>query len=321
MKEINVKMVTGDNRAISKRIAEEVGLKGECFVKTERTSIAEYNREDFDRIAAFSEVLPRDKLDITMLGKRYYKVAVTGDGINDLPSLKSADVSIGVSNAVDSVKSMADIILLTPGITAIKDAILESRKIFWKVYSYSVYRISESFRVILAILVLGLIFGYFPLTPVQLILLALLNDIPIISLAFNRVKNSMSPSKLKIKNRIIKSIFFGLVGLTNSLFMFLFLNNIMHFSIETIQTFFFLKLVVSGHMLVFVSHTKEVWYNYLPSKEVILATISTQVIATIIAVAGFFMPPISIGWALFVWLWAFVWMQVGEVTKGLSQKD
>ena len=139
------------------------------------------NRASFDALAGFAEVFPEDKLNIVKSAKNWYKVAVTGDGANDIPAVSSANVGIAVKNAVDALHSAADIVLLTDGIAVIKDAIIEARKIFTRVFFYSVYRISESFRVILSITILGLIYHAYPLSSIHLLLLALLNDIPIIS--------------------------------------------------------------------------------------------------------------------------------------------
>jgi H+-transporting ATPase len=225
-----------------------------------------------------------------------------------------------VKNAVDALKSSVDLVLIGDGISVIKDAIIESRKIFSRLYTYSVYRISESFRVIITIAILGIAYGEYPLLPIQLILLALLNDIPIISLAFNKVKIVDKPSKINAKARLILSTLFGSIGFINSIIFVFITRNMLHFDWEYIQTLFFLKLTVSGHMLIYVAHTKERWYKYLPSKQVIWATSLTQVLATVFAALGFFMHKVSWQWIVFVWLWAFFWMQISEIMKDVKNK-
>ena len=273
-----------------------------------------------EKIAVFAEILPRDKFDLVKEFQKEHVVAVTGDGINDLPALEAANVSIAVHNAADALKSSADIVLLTNGIEVIKDAIIESRKIFSRLYTYSIYRLSESFRLILTILILGLIIGDFPLTPLQLILLAFMNDLPILSLAFNRVKLEAKVKKIDTKGRFILSSLFGIVGVINSLLMYYIAANFLHLPIAIIQTMFFLKLTVGGHMLVFVAHTKEKWYKFFPSKQVIIATIATQLIATALAFTGLFMSAkLPLGLILLVWAWCFAWMQVSEAMKKMQK--
>ncbi len=318
---IKVKMLSGDNIAIAERISGKLNLIGSAINKKMLgKEFNELTEAEFEKIGTFAEILPDDKYELVRFARERYSVAVTGDGVNDLPALKMADVGIAVKNAVDALKSTADLVLMSDGISVICDAIIESRKIFSRLYVYSVYRISESFRIIVTIAVLGIIYGTYPLQPIQLIILALLNDIPIISLAFNRVKITTTPSEIKAKSRLILSTLFGFVGVVNSLLFVAIARNFFHLGWDAIQTMFFLKLTVSGHMLIYVAHTKERWYRYLPSKEVIFATLATQIIGTIFSGCGFFMTRISISLIVFSWIWSAIWMQVSEFTKDLSRK-
>jgi H+-transporting ATPase len=321
---VGVKMLTGDNRIITERISKELELQGKVISAVETRKLYKddsHFQNELENVAAFSEVLPKDKYEIVKLFKNHYVVAATGDGINDFPALKIANVNIAVSRAVSALKSMADIVLLGPGLSVIKDAILESRKIFVRLYNYSVYRISESFRLIITIFILGLWYGFYPLQPLQILLLAFLNDIPIISLAFDRVKISARPAEIKTKERLSLSLLFGSVGILNSILLFFLMTKFLHFSLPVIQTMFFLKLTVSGHALIFVAHTKERWFRFLPSKEVIMATLGTQIVATTLAITGFLMPKgISLPAAIFVWIWALFWMQITELMKDLQMK-
>jgi H+-transporting ATPase len=316
---IGVSMVTGDNRAIASQIAKELHLhNGKVITKEELDQLKwdAVTGQIYMSTGAFAEILPQDKLKLVQKAKEYFIVASNGDGVNDLPAIKAAQVGIAVKSAVDALKQTADIVLMSEGISVIRDAIIESRKIFERVYIYSLYRISESLRLIITIAILGIFYGVYPLTALQLILIALLNDIPIISLAFDKVKVNKSPSKIEVKKRFILSSLYGLVGVCNSILLFILMKSIWHLNWETIQTMYFLKLTVSGHLLIFVAHTKERWWKFLPSKEVLSATITTQLVATLLAITGFLMPTsISIEQAFFVWIWAFFWMQASELMK------
>lgn len=315
---IGVKMVTGDNYEISKRVAGDLGLKGQIYERYYLDTKKDFIQDHFEEIAGFAEVLPKDKYELVQMARKNHMVAVTGDGINDLPAVKTADVGFAVSSAVDALKSTADIVLLSNGISVIKDAIIEARKIFTRLYNYSLYRISESFRLIVTIAVIGLIFKTYPLTPVQIIILAFLNDIPIISLAFDRVKNSIKPAHVDAKKRFVLSSLFGLAGVANSLLLLYIMIAFLHLSWPVVQTMFFLKLTVSGHMLVYVAHTTEKWFKFLPSKQVIWSTTITQLIATLFSFFGLFTAPISVGLIVLVWVWSFVWMQISDSMKFLT---
>ncbi len=317
---ISVKMLTGDNTAISKRTASELSLDGKVLSRDE-VDWQSTGRSYFDSIGAFSQILPEDKFNLAKLAQADgYIVAMTGDGVNDLPAIKEANVGIAVKNAVDALKSAADIVLLSPGISVIKDALIEARKIFSRLYSYSIYRISESFRLIITIVILGIIYKTYPLTPIQLILIAIMNDIPIISLAFNRVKNFSRPAKIRVIERFTLGALYGITGILNSLILFLLMVYVFHFSWDVIQTVFFLKLMISGHMLIYVAHTKERWYKFLPSTQVVFATSITQIAASLMAWIGIFMTGIPLLYILGVWIWSFAWMQMTELTKIVDQR-
>lgn len=321
---INVTMVTGDNRSIASQIADKLRLDDGKVVTKEQLDKTNWDNIDqnfYIKTGAFAEILPEDKLKLVQKAKKFFTVAANGDGINDLPAIKTANVGIAVKNAVSALKATADIVLLSEGISVIRDAIIESRKIFERIYTYSLYRISESYRLIVTIAILGIIYRVYPLTALQIIIIALLNDIPIISLAFDRVKTANHPAKINVKQRFILSSLYGLVGIINSLLLFFIMRNVLHFNWGLIQTIYFLKLTVSGHMLIYVAHTKERWFKFLPGKEIIWATSLTQLIATGFALTGFLMPArVPLVWIILIWAWAFFWMQISEIMKDIQKR-
>ena len=316
---VAVKMLTGDNVVIAKEVAAHLALTGDVL-HDGRGEFAALSADAFEAAGVFAEILPEDKEALVKIAQRRHIVAVTGDGINDLPAVRIANVGIAVKNAVDALKQVADIVLIQNGIAVIKDAIVESRKIFTRIYSYSIYRISESFRVIITVAFFGTLFLAPILTPLQLLILALLNDLPIISLAFNRVYTSHKPAVIDVKRRFMLSLLYGTTGVINSIIFFFIARDLWHLPWTVIQTLFFLKLTVSGHMLVFVAHTKERWYRFLPSRTVVFATTATQALATGLALFGVFMTAAPL-WAVgFVWVWAFLWMQVADLMKIVRQR-
>lgn len=320
---IAVKMVTGDGRDVAAHVAGELGLRGRIVNRDELISRPDEVERGFAAAAGFAEVMPKDKYDLVMMAKGMrspstgvpYTVAVTGDGVNDVPPVKAADVGFAVSNAVDALKGSADIVLASPGIAVIKDAIVEARKIFMRLSGYSLYRTAESFRLIMTIGMIGIILRQYPLTPVLIIFLALLNDIPIISLAFDRVTVSKSVPKVDQKSQLILSSVLGLTGLANSLLLLWLSLNVFHVPWPVIQTGIFLNLTVSGHALVYVTHTEKPWFRFLPSAPVIWATILTQVAASVMAYMGLFTASMPLASIAFIWLWCLAWMQATELAK------
>jgi len=314
---IEVKIVTGDNEIASNRIARDLGFKGEMITrKALEKRNWNFSPGEFRSIAVFSEILPADKYKLVEFAhNNKYHVAVTGDGINDLAALKISSVGIAVKNAADALKSAADIVLTNEGVSPVINSVIEAKKILARIYFYSVYRISESLRIVIAVTVLGLFYETYPLAPIQLLLLAALNSIPIVSMAFDRVKISPRPERINFRKCFLVSSIFGLMGMVNSLVLFFIAQKWGHLGWPAIQTVFFLNLVVSGYMMIYVVHTEKNWFAFLPGKEVVAATFAAGFLATFFAVRGIFINPISWKLAAMIWAWSFLWMQAADVSK------
>ncbi|CVK34090.1 putative enzyme [Methanoculleus bourgensis] len=194
---LDVKMVTGDHVAIAREVAREVNLRtdiatADAFVDEPDPEAAEI----VEKAAGFAEVFPEHKYRIvSLLQSRGHIVGMTGDGVNDAPALKKADVGIAVAGATDAAKSAAAIVLTKPGLSVIIDAIKESRMIFERMSHYVTYRIAETIRVLFFITLSILLFGFFPITALMIVLLALLNDIPIMTIAWDNVLYSRAPER------------------------------------------------------------------------------------------------------------------------------
>ena len=313
---IAVKMLTGDSIAIAQEVAHELNLKGEIVPRAVFDSPDELKKE-LETAGGFAEVLPKDKYAAVEAAKKTHIVAVTGDGVNDVPPIEAADVGIAVKNAVDALRSTADIVLLTNGISVVRDAIIEARRVFMRVYHYSVYRISESGRLIITIVLTGIIIGNYPLTPVQIILLAVLNDFPIVSLAFDHVHTAHVPAKIDVWRRFFLGTTYGITGVINSMTMLYVVIAFFHIPWGQVQTLFFLQLVVSGNLLIYIAHTEARWFRYLPSWQVVASISSTQVLATLWAFFGIFTTATPLWLIAFVWVWSLFWMQSSELGKML----
>jgi H+-transporting ATPase len=293
----------------------------------------------------FAEVYPEDKYFIVdELQKANHIVGMTGDGVNDAPALKKADIGIAVSKASDAAQAAADIVLLSSGLKVIVDAIKESRITFERMKSYTIFRISETIRVILFMTLSIVVFNFYPLTALMIILLALLNDIPILAIAYDNTKIEKKPVRWDMKEILVLSNWLGLAGVLSSFAIFYitmvylkahpntsFLlpdipqwidisNNEQWLSF--VQSLLFAKLVVAGHGTIYNTRTSD-WFFKKPYPSLILfiATFSTRVLGTIIAVYGFnLIVPIGWSWAIFIWIYALIWFLFNDFVKKIVVK-
>jgi H+-transporting ATPase len=317
---IAVKMVTGDQIAIAKEIAGQLGLGSNIVEADVLDSIRPTQKgrmeEQIERADGFAQVFPEHKFHIVeVLQQRAHIVGMTGDGVNDAPALKKADAGIAVSGATDAARAAADLVLLSPGLSVIIDAIKESRKIFQRMNSYAVYRIAETIRVLLFMTLSILIFNFYPVTAAMIVLLALLNDGPILAIAYDRVHYSDEPEAWNMRLVLGISSVLGVMGVIASFGIFYLAEHVFHFSRDVVQTFIFLKLAVAGHLTIFLTRTRGPFWSSRPAPILLWAAISTKVLATLAAVYGLFMSPIAWRWALLVWGYALVWFVVNDGAK------
>jgi H+-transporting ATPase len=303
---VRIKMVTGDHVAIAKEIARMVGLGTNIGPASDFIDKPDEEATDvIEKADGFAQVFPEHKFKIVeLLQARGHIVGMTGDGVNDAPALKKADAGIAVSGATDAAKSAAAIVLTRPGLSVIIDAIKESRRIFRRMNSYAIYRIAETIRVLLFITLSIIVFNFYPVTPIMIVLLALLNDFAIMSIAYDRAEYSLKPDSWRMSSVMGMALFLGLIGTVESFGLLFFGLNYLHLSKEVLQSFMYLKLSVAGHLIIFIARTKGHFWSYRPSNLLIGAVLGTQIIATLIAVYGFLIPPI--GWNLAALVWIYV---------------
>ena len=315
--DVKVKMVTGDHAAIAKEIAGQVHMgttmmPASSFLdKSDRE--AQHIVEEAD---GFAQVFPEHKYHIVeLLQDKGHIVGMTGDGVNDAPALKKADAGIAVAGATDAAKSAADIVLTRPGLSVIIDAIKESRKIFQRMNSYAIYRIAETIRVLLFITLSILVFNFYPVTAVMIVLLAVLNDGAILSIAYDRTRYSNEPEAWNMRMVLGVATVLGIAGVLASFGLFYLGEHVFHLSREMIQSLMYLKLSVAGHLTIFVTRTRGRFWSLRPAPVLLWAVLVTQLIATFIAVYGLFMAPIGWGWAALVWGYAMAWFLFNDQVK------
>ncbi|MEO7588684.1 MAG: HAD-IC family P-type ATPase, partial [Arachnia sp.] len=322
---VTVKMVTGDALAIARETATKVGLGSGILDATDlgdsKKTETDATGQAIEKADGFAQVFPEHKYHIVdVLQKRGHIVGMTGDGVNDAPALKKADCGIAVSGATDAARAAAAIVLLTPGLSVIIDAIKESRRIFQRMNSYAIYRIAETLRVLLFVTLAILVFNFFPVTAIMIVMLALLNDGAILSIAYDNVRYRSQPEAWNMKLVLGIATVLGVVGPIAAFGLFYFGDQVLHISHPQLQTMMYLMLSVAGHLTIFLTRTRGPFWSIRPARILVLAVLGTQVVATLIAVYGLFMTPLGWRLAALVWGYAIVCALISDPIKLLAYK-
>ena len=266
---ISVKMVTGDHLAIAKEMASQVGLGSKIInaseIKEMRTPLIEAD--------GFSQVFPEHKFQIVKeFQKEHFVTGMTGDGVNDAPALKQADIGIAVSGATDAARASADLVLTKPGLNVITEAITEARKIFGRLKSYAIYRVSETCRLLFFLLFSILAFDQKPLSAIMIILIALLNDIPIMTIAYDHMEVSKTPTKWSMKEVVIIAIGLAIVGVISTFGLYWIGKNIWELSLNQCSTLAFMGILCGGNLTIYLTRNqKGVFSKPLPQKNIFLS--------------------------------------------------
>jgi H+-transporting ATPase len=321
---IDVKMVTGDNVAIGRETAGQLGLgrniepAAALFTGEQVERLSDEAAAKIARASGFAEVFPEHKYGIVKaLQARGHLVAMTGDGVNDAPALKQADVGIAVSGATDAARAAAALALTAPGLSVIVKAVEEARRIFERMNSYAIYRITETIRIMIFVVAAMIAFGFYPVTAIMIILLAFLNDIPIMTIAYDNTWLDLRPVRWNMRRVITASTVMGATGTMGSFLMLYLAIAWLRLSIPEIQTYVFLKMAVAGHLTLFIARARGSYVRRpYPAPVMIWSAVGTKIAATVLCASGVgLMTPI--GWASIglVWLYSVVWSFLTDWAK------
>ncbi|HEU5247365.1 MAG TPA: plasma-membrane proton-efflux P-type ATPase [Candidatus Udaeobacter sp.] len=321
---VKVKMVTGDNVAIARQIALELDMSTNIQPATElfpgdviKGQIPLDAAEKIDEADGFAEVFPEHKYAIVkILQENGHIVGMTGDGVNDAPALKQADVGIAVSGATEAARAAAALILTAPGLSVIIEGIAEARRIFERMMSYVLYRIAMTIAIMVFVVLASIYYHFFPLTAIMLIALALLDDVPIMTIAFDNASVPPQPVKWELDRVLVISSVLGLLGVIQSFGLLYLGDTLHHLDHPQLQTMMFLQLVAGGHLMLFVTRTRgPLWKPPCPNPKLFFAIVVTQIAAVFMCSQGWLVPALS--WKIigFVWAYNVVWMIVQDVVK------
>ncbi|WP_048161935.1 plasma-membrane proton-efflux P-type ATPase [Thermoplasma acidophilum] len=305
---VSVKMVTGDNAPIAEEIANQVGIEGQvCSLHG--------NQKISDECGIYAEVFPEDKFKIVRsLQEAGHVTGMTGDGVNDAPALKQAEVGIAVSNATDIAKASASIVLTHEGISDIVEAVKEGRKIFQRMLTYTMNKIVKTIQVVIFLTASFFAVRYFVTTPFDIILLLFANDFVTMSIATDNVRYSNRPEKWNVKALIVTS---GLIAalLVVEGFIILYLGIYLHFSKDMIHTLIFDMLVFSGLFNVFMVRERRRFWHSRPSRYLLVSIAGDIVGISLISTFGILVTGIPFYSVLIVLGFAFAWMAVLDTIK------
>ncbi|CAO2201129.1 unnamed protein product [Urochloa humidicola] len=325
---VNVKMITGDQLAIAKETGRRLGmgtnmypssaLLGQC--KDE--AIASIPVDDLiEKADGFAGVFPEHKYEIVKkLQERKHICGMTGDGVNDAPALKKADIGIAVADATDAARSASDIVLTEPGLSVIISAVLTSRAIFQRMKNYTIYAVSITIRIVLGFMLIALIWK-FDFSPFMILVIAILNDGTIMTISKDRVKPSPHPDSWKLNEIFITGIVYGsyLAVMTVIFFWAMrstdFFENTfsvrsLHGSPDEMMSALYLQVSIISQALIFVTRSRGWCFTEMPGLLLCAAFVVAQIIATLLAVyptIGFaHIRGIGWGWAGVIWLYSLV---------------
>ena len=296
---VSAKMITGDNIAVANEIAHEVDLHGGIIdIRAKDNKNESMLSKRIIKAGGFADVYPEDKYTIVKaLQKSGHIVGMTGDGVNDAPALKQAEVGIAVSSATDVAKSAASLVLTKNGIEVIVDAVKESRRIFQRMATYAMVKVVKVFQIIGFIAIVFVLFKFIPITPFLLILLIFTNDIVNIALSTDNEMYSKKPNAWRIRPIIISSAIMGIILMVEALVLVPLGLGIFKFTVPEFQTAAFLMFNIGDNLTVYNIRSKARFWDSRPSTPLVLSSILGMGIGIAFAAYGLLMKSIS-GYAI-----------------------
>ncbi|XP_019168743.1 PREDICTED: plasma membrane ATPase 4-like [Ipomoea nil] len=334
---VNVKMITGDQLAIAKETGRRLGMgtnmypsssllggeKGDSFEKLQIVELIE-------KADGFAGVFPEHKYEIVRkLQELKHICGMTGDGVNDAPALKRADIGIAVADATDAARSASDIVLTEPGLSVIVSAVLTSRAIFQRMKNYTIYAVSITIRIVLGFMLIALIWK-FDFSPFMVLIIAILNDGTIMTISKDKVKPSPMPDSWKLKEIFATGVVLGtyLAVMTVIFFWAAHQSDFFteKFGVRSIRdndqelnSALYLQVSIVSQALIFVTRSRSWSFVERPGLLLVFAFIVAQLIATIIAVYANWefarVKGIGWGWAGVIWLYSVIFYIPLDILK------
>ncbi|KAJ3673682.1 hypothetical protein LUZ60_005674 [Juncus effusus] len=331
-----VKMITGDQLAIARETGRRLGMGTNMYPSSSLLGREKDENEALpvdeliEKADGFAGVFPEHKYEIVkILQEKSHIVGMTGDGVNDAPALKKADIGIAVSDATDAARNAADIVLTESGLSVIVSAVLTSRAIFQRMKNYTIYAVSITIRIVLGFVLLALIWEYdFP--PFMVLIIAILNDGTIMTISKDRVRPSPKPDTWKLNQIFATGIIIGTyLALVTVLFYWVITRTTFfesHLKVkslsddeEKISSAIYLQVSIISQALIFVTRSQSWSFTERPGTLLICAFIVAQLVATLISVYAHIefasIRGIGWGWAGIIWLYSLIFYLPLDIIK------
>lgn len=325
---VNVKMITGDQLAIGKETGRRLGMGTNMYPsssllgQSKDESIAGIAVDELiEKADGFAGVFPEHKYEIVKkLQERKHICGMTGDGVNDAPALKKADIGIAVADATDAARGASDIVLTEPGLSVIISAVLTSRAIFQRMKNYTIYAVSITIRIVLGFLLVALIWK-FDFSPFMVLIIAILNDGTIMTISKDRVKPSPVPDSWKLREIFATGVVLGTYMAIMTVVFFWLAHSTTFFTrifgvkpiagnMAELNSALYLQVSIISQALIFVTRSRSWSFVECPGLLLLGAFVAAQLVATAIAVyANWHFARISgigWGWAGVIWIYSLI---------------
>jgi len=305
---VTPKMLTGDNIAIAREIARQVGLGSRIYRMTDLANLDEEEEariiEEFD---GFAEIYPEDKYKVVkLLQSRGQMVGMTGDGVNDSPALKQAEVGIAVQNSTDVAKASASVVLTEPGTKVILDAIKTSRQIYQRMLTWVINKVAKVIQFV-GLLVLGFFWLHqVVLSVLGMVLLVFANDFVTMSLATDDVKHTSSPNVWNVKNVTLASLIIGALLIVEGAIAIFMGTAYFHLEWQQLQTLVMLTLIFTSQFRVLIVRERRRCWSSRPGRELLFSSLVTVVGFVLLGVYGIIIPALSLEQVLLILVFSAV---------------
>ena len=293
---VRPKMLTGDNASIAREIAAQVGIGDRIYPISNFEKLSEADRASvLDEYDGLAEIYPEDKYKVVkLLQSRGHIVGMTGDGVNDSPALKQAEVGIAVDNSTDVAKASASIVLTEPGLRVILNAIGTSRQIYQRMLTWVINKVTKVIQFV-GVLVLGFFWlHHIVLSVLGMVLLVFANDFATMSLATDNVKSTKSPNIWNVKNITMASIVIGALLVVEGAVIIFIGADYYQMQLGTLQTFVLLALVFTSQFRVLVVRERGHFWASRPGRELGISSLATVIGFALLGIYGIILPPLTL---------------------------